>query len=371
MKKMVIFMAFMLTIATINAAEVSSKASSLQKVGGWRIAWLSKREGAEKALQLAHELNFNAVVVYWDKSKTPKFIEQAKTYNLATYTWLFPLFPDGNKKKYQQQMTPAEDVILIAERKLGKQKTLFFSGYQGGGEPLPGNREVMLYDTPCFHHPEVVALLKAKVKEILTSAPNLKGLALDMFGYQNYHCCYCPTSMQAFADYCAKHPKLPKFKAWQKFNLESLISFQNDLCDYARSIRPTVKLSNHVWPVYLPQPLYGNQLNVDYCAQTVAWFFKPFWQDKKIISYTKIVIDKAPQYHKNQQGIPFLGYFNRPDQPLKSPERIAHELELIFANSPENEKNLAIYNFTELIKSPKTIKAMKAVFRKYHIIEAN
>jgi hypothetical protein len=362
MKNLIIIMALIVTIFVPSAVRATEAETA--KADGLRIAWISKQVPSEKILQIAQELNFYAIIVYWNKNKTPQVIERAKKFNFDTYTWIFPLFPKGKKEQYKQQMNIAENVIFKAELAMAKKKKLFPAGYQGGGEPILGNKEVMLYEAPCFHHPEVVELLKKQIKEILTTAPNLKGIALDMFGYQNYHCCYCPTSMKAFADYCTKHPKLTKFEAWPKFNFESLVNFQNELCEYARSIRPSVKITNHVWPVYQPKPLYGNRLKLDYCAQTVAWFFKPFWSDDKIINYTKTVINDADKYYPQQQGIPFLGYFNN----WKSPERVAHELDLIFTNSPAKNKSIAIYNFNHLKNELATIKAMKAVFKQYHII---
>ena len=71
---------------------------------GWRVAWLGGHKYKEKVLQAAKELNFDAVVVYWDKEKTVDFIKLARSYGLDTYTWIFPMFPDGNKNKYKQQM---------------------------------------------------------------------------------------------------------------------------------------------------------------------------------------------------------------------------------------------------------------------------
>jgi hypothetical protein len=200
-------------------------------------------------------------------------------------------------------------------------------------------------------------VLKTNVKEILETAPNLKGVALDMFGYQNYNCCYCPTSMKAFDEYCLKHKEMAKEDAWSSFNLETLVSFQNELCDYARTVRGNVKITNHVWPVYMPEPLYGNRLNLDYCAQTAAWFFEPFWNDNKITSYSKQIVFDADKYYKRQQGIPFVGYFHRNDYPVKSPERLTHEIDLIFANS--SSESLVIYNFSDIVNSPKALTALR------------
>lgn len=118
----------------------------------------------------------------------------------------------------------------------------------------------------------------------------------------------------------------------------------------------------------MPEPIYGKWLNLDYCAQTAAWFFKPYWKDDKIVSYTRKIVLDAQKYNPRQLGIPFVGYFNKKDMPLKSPKRLAHEVDLIFAN--ETEKSLAIYNFNHLANTPDAVKALKEVFQKYHIINS-
>ena len=41
-------------------------------------------------------------------------------------------------------------------------------------------------------------------------------------------------------------------------------------------------------------------LKLDYCAQTVAWFFKPSWSDDKITNYTQTVINDAQKYYPQQ-----------------------------------------------------------------------
>ncbi len=331
-----------------------------------RSIWLDKDKG-DNILRAAQELNFNSVVVHWNKETTPDFIKRAKSFGFDTYVWVYPTFPQEDKDKYSQVMSKQEEAIWEKEIKLARENKLFTSDYQGGGEPLDGNKEVLIYDVPCFHHREVVEDVERRVKDILESAPDLAGIALDMFGYKNYHCCYCDTSKELFEQYYKKHQDMDRDSAWEKFNLETLVDFQNEICNYARSIRPDVKITNHVWPTYLPNPTYGNMLDLDYCAQTAAWFFKPYWSDEKISRYTKLFVNQAKKYHKRSQGVPFIGYYNREGYNVKSPERLAHEVDVILSSS--NSKNLAIHCFGDIVKTPAAFNALKEVLIKHGIVD--
>ena len=37
-------------------------------------------------------------------------------------------------------------------------------------------------------------------------------------------------------------------------------------------------------------------MDVDYCMQTVAWFFKPFWDLAKVEDYTRKVVQDEKRY---------------------------------------------------------------------------
>ncbi len=254
-----------------------------QQQKSFRCAWISFSH-IDTVLERVKDAKFNAVVFYWNREKTPAAIERAQKLGLDCYIWVTPVFPKGDKKLYLQQMFENETTILQKELELKRQKKLFPSGYQGGGEPLPKRQEVLINKMPCFHKPQVVSATKKYIKDILQNLPQANGIALDMFGYRNYYCCYCEASKVAFRKYCAKHNLKPERESsWRQFSLDSLVDFQNEMCKYARSLKPNIKITNHVWPVYMPEPLYGNRLDIDYCAQTVAWFFKPYWSDKKIV----------------------------------------------------------------------------------------
>ena len=345
MKRVLVALSLMVTVCT-NAGD------------GWRSLWISSQK-LDVVLSKAKELNFHAVIKQARKPEEIKtFAEKAKKAGLESYVWTHPKSPD---KAFLQQISPEEEKIFQKQQELKKAKKLWDSGYQGGGEPLSGRKEVSLYHIPCIHCPEVLAATKTNIKNILDASPELTGIALDMFGYSNYSGCRCPVSLKAFEKFQKQHPELKEKDAWNKFCLESLVDFQNKVCEYARSLRPEIKTAVHVWPVYQPMPLYGNMLDLDYCCQTVAWFFKPYWSDQKIAEYTRQVVEQEKKYHQRQKGVPFIGYSG------KTPERLERDLRIILKNDPSHSLSIG---FGEILIKEDSYAVLQKVFREFGIIAA-
>jgi hypothetical protein len=65
--------------------------------------------------------------------------------------------------------------------------------------------------------------------------------------------------------------------------------------------------------------------------QTVAWFFKPFWDSSKVEDYARKVVQDEKRYFARAQGIPFVGiYMNKPNPAMNKPaERFREELRSI------------------------------------------
>ena len=143
-----------------------------------------------------------------------------------------------------------------------------------------------------------------------------------------------------------------------QFSLDSLVAFNNDLSAFVRKAKPGAKLATHVYPTFLPEPLYGNRLDVDYCCQTVAWFFQPYWTKERITRYTQVVVGEQAKYFPNAQGIPFIGVYTGRPYCDKSPERFAEELETAWATTAS--RAFSTCSFDEFVKHPE----LRAAFLK-------
>lgn len=256
-----------------------------------------------------------------------------------------------------QEMNNEENAALArieADKSKGKTR------YQYGGEPFQP-LEVLTSPMLCFHAPEVVEFFKEQVRDILT-VPGIRGVAFDFFGYRNYRCCRCARSMAAFEAWQRQRPALARDKALEQFSLETLVEFNNTLARYARSIRPGAKVQCHVYPVFLPEPLYGNRLDVDYCGQTAAWYFEPLWSLQKTRDYTRVIFGREKKHFARAEGVALVGVYNRPELfPVKGPERLAQELQAILDGGGDR---VQVCSLNDVLKDPATREVFERFFKK-------
>lgn len=282
----------------------------------------------------AAEVGFTDVIVWrQDRDYLTELVARAQEYGIGVYVSIHLGDLKDWQRRYPDVPPPLQEIDGIeqeavtriqAELKAGK------SDYQYGGEPVGDQLEVFTQELLCFHDPRVVEFFQAQIGDIL-AVPGLTGIAFDYFGYQNYRCCRCPRSVALLAEYRQAHPELPETQAVERFSLETLVGVCNDLADYARRINPGVQVTGHVYPVFLPEPLYGNRLNWDTCGQTAAWFFEPFWSEEKIRSYSQIIAEEAKRYWPEAEGAALIGVYVRPEKhPAKGAERIERELNAIW-----------------------------------------
>ena len=315
----------------------------------------------EDVVPKAAAAGFAELVVHHDDAAAfTRFIALGKQHGVDIYAWLFLGDLAAWKNAFSNAPPPLQ-VMNQAEteslKKIQADKSFGRSGYQGGGEPL---NEGEVLDTPllCFHDPRTLEAFQRQIREML-AFPGVKGVAFDYIGYQNYRCCRCPLSLAQLADFRRQHPELSEADATQRFSMETLVDFNNRLAANVRTLSATARVMTHIYPVYLPEPLYGNRLDVDVCAQTAAWFFEPFWSAEKITRYSQAICGESSRYHPRALGAALLGYFNLPGrQPVKSPDRLAAELQAIFAGGCTR---VHVCSFNDVINTPEA----EAVFRQF------
>ncbi len=315
----------------------------------WRGGWASARD-VDKLIPAAKELRFDALIFSGPVERMREISSLLRSVGIESYGWFSLTSRDPALKDFFQCMSPEEEKALEA---IAADKSPSRGGYQFGGEPLPGRLDVLQTRLLCFHRPEVAAWAKRQVREMLERCPDLTGVALDYFGYQNYRGCGCPVSMRAFEEALAAGAPwaaLPRDAALDAFSLETLVAFTNEVADEARAVRPSVKVAIHVYPVFLPEPLYGRRLKVDYCCQTAAWFFEPYWPDEKIRRYARtIATDRNPDYPP-YRGVPFVGVYVGRTYADKKADRLARELSLIRLGAGTD--SLSVCSFNDLALTP-------------------
>jgi hypothetical protein len=334
------------------------------RADGGRFAQLMGWGGGDPAVVVpaAAEVGFTDLIVWrQDPEYLKDLIAQAQAHGMNVYVSLYLGDVKDWKRRYPDVAPPmqemnAEELAAAArtEAELKEKR----ADYQYGGEPVSKQLEVFTGKLLCFHDPRVVEFFRAQIRDLL-AVEGLTGIAFDYFGYRNYHCCRCATSQAALAEYRKAHPEVPEAEAEEKFSLETLVGVQNDLADYARSLKPGAKITGHVYPVYLPEPLYGNRLNWDLCGQTAAWFFEPFWSEEKIEAYSRVIAGEARRYWPNAEGAALIGIYNQPERyPVKRPERVERELRAILAGGV---KCLQVCSLNDVLNDAPT----REVFARY------
>jgi hypothetical protein len=230
--------------------------------------------------------------------------------------------------------------------------------YQFGGEPRMTN-EVLGERIICFNNKDARELFKPVIDKIV-SVSGIEGLAFDGFGYQNYHNCNCDACKRSLDDFRKNNPGISEEESVNIYFRDLLVDYINYLADYSRSKKSDIKTNIHIWPVFSPDPLYGNRLDVDYCGQTAAWY--TIWPEAKIAEYSRIISGEARKYHKRQTGVGMMGYYDRPGQfPVKDAVCVDMELRTMIENGC---KSIQVCGTEDVINKKEIAEVFKRYFNK-------
>ena len=260
-------------------------------------------------------------------------IKYGMTPYIATFTAAGP---------HKQVMTPEEEKFFIyimgkdLDRKLPQEERMKIihrrrteSNHRFGGEK-EAKLDVLAHRIPCFISDTDFSFSRKKLDMLLKKAgPGIKGMYLDAIGYTNHRGCYCKNCLKNLKNYLRKN-NLPDTQANRDiFYRNELINYYNKVIDYIKLRRPDFKIVAHLWPDFQPDPVFGNRLKLDFCGQTVAWYFK--WKEEKIARYTRFVVEHARDHYSFSEGIPFLGINSSRQTSLgyKTPQDLEKELQII------------------------------------------
>lgn len=340
LKKMKLFILTCICMLEITASSLYGKEyvyKNLPKAKFiWKAMWI--RSGTistpgkmKKAILLIKEMGFNTILVQATNSKGRAYyksdclahgyknkfdvigevVKLGHQHGLKVYAWTTNLVvaPRETSKKHPEllQKIKPEEILLIKKPRTNPDR----SNIQ------PGN---------WFCPDQGVAELEKNIfKEIITKY-NIDGIALDYLGYRNYYACFCDHSNKERADFITKHPELSKKEAMREFSEKSLADWTNQARKIIKKLDPKLKIAIHIYPDFDPNPTYADRLAVDYCGETVAWFYKPFWSLQKVEKLVKLYSEDQHKYHSYYHFVPFVGaYVNKRK---KSPERLRSEIRI-------------------------------------------
>lgn len=277
--------------------------------------WTMQDKTDAQVVSAAKSLGFNAI-----SARSKQMVDECHKQGIQAFA---ALWFGSAPAEYAQVIKPEE----MAATKWDKGPA--FELYQYGGEPILGGDIYREGSCWCLDRPEALEYGRKAIDENI--ADGYDGIAFDAIGYTNLYACFCPVTLTKQQEFRRAHPELSEHQAIMKYSEQSLVNFYDDLCKYARSKRPDIKLTTHIYPVFAPNPIYGSQLPLDYCGQTVAWFFKPHWNLEKVKRYAYEVVQGAIQDKSAAAGAPFVGIYTLPpyDMHAKSADRVRQELRMI------------------------------------------
>lgn len=340
------------TLATGGPVQAESRILT-----GWGI----DEKNLETFLPQARAVGFEALITGNNNPQAlARIVSAAQRHQIRIYSCLSPMGGLGSlwKKHYPEQPVPWQVMSEEEEtalRFITAGNNRYLLPYQFGGEPVL-THEVLIYPIICLSSNEARKMFEPVIDGLAT-VPGLAGVSFDGFGYQNYQRCYCDRCTRLLAAYQQAHPDLPPAEAATIFFRDLLVNYLNTLADYARSRRPDFKTSIHLWPVFAPEPLYGNRLNVDECGQTAAWY--TLWPVEKIAAYSRRIVGEAKKYHPRQEGVGMIGYYDRPGQfPVKDAARIDLEIKTMLDHGC---RHIQVCSTLDVVKN----QAIAEVFNKY------
>ena len=298
----------------------------------------------------------------------PEKIERAKRFGIVPYVAFGPfcgshvqtLSPEEARlqAELQGRFVPSEAKGDAGDR--GRTDLWRTRHYRLGGEPEPGNAEVYVESIGCFVGTNACAKGAAGLVERLRANPEAKAVCLDYIGYANYRGCRHPDCLRLLEAWLEREGLADTGENRDRFFEEQIVAYYAALYDAVKAYDPSVVVYAHLYPVFLPDPLYGSRLKLDYCAQTCAWYFR--WSAEKVRRYAETVVRGQRERWPFAHGVPFVAYgpwANGIDPDFgKTPEDLDRELRAVLESGAEC---LSVHEIDSIIADP----AVFTVFKKY------
>ena len=222
------------------------------------------------------------------------------------------------------------------------------------GESFRWQAAVLPRPMLCFEHPESIEWIEGLIEQRLEFAD---GVALDGFGFNNYYACYCSTCEDLRSQERDANPQLSEVEVTANVSGRTLTNVHRHLHDYAKSIKPGAVVTNHVWPQYLPDEHIGTQYKLDYCTQTISWFYPPELPLERVEAEAAEI--KRREDTECNRFVPFIGIVELPDL-VRKPDRLAAEIEI---GLKYGDGSVCLSRLSTLQRNPSLGEAARAALR--------
>ena len=257
----------------------------------WKMLWsrpLKSPAEVEQMAHLAEKMGFNVVAAHPDQA----VIRAVHAKGMQFYAWVINLADPRFREfctahpEYCQKVAPAEE-SLVRKPRINPDRENIHSG-------------------PWLCPDRGLTDVEKQWLTAVIRMPGVDGLALDYIGYRNYHACSCDYSNEKRKQFARAHPELSPEQVEWKFSEHSLAEYTRQIRELAVSINPRLKLAIHIYPDFDPNPCYGNALPVDYCGQTICWFYKPFWSHERMYELAQRCTTAAGKHRSRNVCVPFV-----------------------------------------------------------------
>ena len=313
----------------------------------WAIGPLSTDSEREQAVDFAADLGFNTIVT---NSATSAMVTQAHAQNIRIIATVFPNPDHDFENAYPHCLQKMRDFEhKVSDSRAGQ------AWHRLHGESFRWQSFILSRNTLCFEHPESQAELKKRVEHALEIAD---GIALDGFGFTNYYACFCERCEALRTEKKEQKPELSDVEIMDQLSTRTLINVHRLLHDHAKSINPNAMVTNHVWPLFLPDEYIGARYKLDYCTQTISWFYPPEWRLERVeMEAAEMKRLEKPEVNR---FVPFIGIHDLPDF-VRKPERLAREIDIALKYG---EGNLVLSRLTTLQNHPELAQVVKEALKK-------
>ena len=284
-----------------------------------RAAWdwhlpVATEEQQRAVVVFARDLGFDTLVV---PGPTEAMVRRGKDLGVKVVAIVTPYPEPGYGEQHPEQLQrllPVEHAIRGAVAGSAP------DGYQ----QLAGRWYSIVEERPllCFEDPSSRELLKDRVSRALEIAD---GVAFDGFGFRNRYACHCPRCGKIRHDTMATDAELTEADAVARMSEDSLVAICGVLYEHAKSLKPDAIVMNHLWPPFRPNPYYGRRLRLDYCSQTISWFYRPSWSLQRV-EFEASELARLEDRDVNV-FVPFIGVYDDPNL-VRPAARIARELDI-------------------------------------------
>ena len=309
----------------------------------WAIDRLRTDTEREQAVDFVADLGCNTLVT---NSATPEMVTRAHKRDIQIIATVFPYSDDDFENAHPhclQKMREFEYKVSDA-----------IAG-QPHGESYRWQSFVLPRTLLCFEHLESQAELKKRVERALNIAD---GIALDGFGFANYYACFCNRCETLRKEARAQTPDQSDIEIMGRVSMQTLTDVHRLLYDHAKSIDPNAIVTNHVWPHFLPDEYIGAKYKLDYCTQTISWFYPPEWRLERVeMEAAEMKRLENPEINR---FVPFIGIHDLPGY-VRTPGRLAREIEIALKYGAGN---LVISRLNTLQKYPELARAVRDSLKK-------